>query len=188
MLEAILDAHPELLAECSQRTGQELSVTAEDVAEDVESAVGELRVEDVWGRSGNQPGGDYVEPAEAAWEVVEQAVAPFIDDLERRIALGGWEDAAALCQGTLLGLYRVSQREEPFLDGWAPDSLEEAAGLVVEAWGKGSRRAASKGAGEARERAALRRFVSEALPEWRSFLIRELGPGPAQPRKGKGSR
>jgi hypothetical protein len=165
------------------------SVTAEDVADDVESAVGELRVDDVWGRSGNQPGGDYVEPTEAAWEVLEEAVAPFIEDLERRIALGSWRDAAALCQGTLLGLYRVSQEQgEPFLDGWAPDSLEEAAGLVAEAWSRGARRAASKGAGGARERAALRRFVSEALPEWRSFLIRELGPGPVQPRKGTGSR
>ena len=63
--------------------------------------------------------------------MVEEAVAPFIHDLARRLELGRRAEATVLCQGTLLGLYRVSQEEGDFLDGHAPDSLEEVAALAI---------------------------------------------------------
>lgn len=180
LLAALLDAHPELVAEAGDLAGaQHGGLTAEDVAEDVASALGDLAVEDIWSRSGNQPDGAYVEPIEAAWELVEKAVAPFVEDLARRARLGRREEAAAICQGALLGLYRVSQEGE-FLDGWAPDSLEESAGLVIETWQKGGGRA--RAAPRERERAAMRAFASKALPEW-TFVTRMLGRAPKRRRR-----
>jgi hypothetical protein len=137
LLATILEAHPELLDTVADLANEQLAdVTPEGVAEDVEFAVGALCVEDIWDRSGTQRDGEYVEPTEAAWTVVEEALSPFMADLERRIELGSGDEAAAVCQGTLLGLYRLSQREGEFLDGWAPDSLEESAGLALETWKK----------------------------------------------------
>jgi hypothetical protein len=184
VLEAILDAHPELLAEAGERAVAELRVVAEDVAEDVELAVGELRVEDVWERSGKQPDGGYVEPSEAGWEVVGEAVEPFIEELERRIDLERWKDASALCQGILLGLHRVSQRAERFLDDYAPDSLEETASLAVELWSEGLKEAAAKTGGKEGARDAMRRFVSRALPGWSAFLLRAIEGAPRRAGRG----
>ena len=84
LLATILDAHPELVAEAADLADAQLGdLTLEDVAEDVMFELGLLHVEDIWERSGAQLDGQYVEPIEAAWEVVEEAVAPFIEDLAR---------------------------------------------------------------------------------------------------------
>ena len=175
LLATLLDARPELVAEAAGLAESQLgAVTAEDVAEDVAFALEELCVEDIWDRSGTQADGEYVEPTEAAWTVVEEAAAPFLEDLARRVELGRRAEATALCQGTLLGLYRVSQGEGEFLDGHAPDSLEEAAALAVATWKKDSLGKPAGGA-RAEEFAAMSRFVSDAQPEWRSFLTRALG-------------
>jgi hypothetical protein len=176
LLAALLDSHPDLLSEVADLAEAELgAVTAEDVAEDVAFALEGLSVEDIWERAGTQPDGSYMEPGEAAWEVVGEPVSPFLADLTRRIELGRREEATALCQGILLGLYRSSQEEGGFLDGHAPDTLEEAAVSAVAAWKKGGKGRASSGPG-ARELAAMRRFLADAVPEWEPFLRRTIGP------------
>lgn len=182
LLAALLDVHPELLSEVAGLAEAELgAVTAEDVAEDVAFALEGLSVEDIWERAGTQPDGSYMEPVEAAWEVVGEPVAPFLTDLTRRIELGRREEATALCQGILLGLYRSSQEEGEFLDGHAPDTLEEVAVSAVTAWKKGGKGRAGSGPG-ARELAAMHTFLSDAVPEWEPFLRRTIGPAR---RKGK---
>jgi hypothetical protein len=176
LLATLLDAHPELLTEVADLAEAELgAVTAEYLAEEVAFALEGLSVEDVWERAGTQPDGSYLEPTDAAWEVVEEAVAPFIADLTRRVELGRRAEATALCQGVLLSLYSISHGEGEFLDGHASDTLEEAAASAVEAWKKGSRDRAGSGV-RARELAAMRRFLSDALPDWESFLRRTIGP------------
>jgi hypothetical protein len=176
LLATLVDAHPGLLTEVASLAEAELgAVTAEDVAEDVAFALEGLSVEDIWDRAGTQPDGSYMEPAEAAWEVVGEPVAPFLADLTRRIELGRREEATELCQGILLGLYRISQEEGEFLDGHAPDTLEEAAVSAVTAWKKGGKGRAGSGLG-ARELAAMCRFLSDAAPEWEPFLRRTIGP------------
>lgn len=175
LLAALLDAHPGLLAEVAGLAdGQLGAVTAESTAAEVAFALEGLSVEDIWERAGSHADGSYVEPTEAAWEVVEEAVAPFLADLRRRVELGRGAEATALCRGVLRGLYSISQADGEFLDGHAPDTLEEAAASAVEAWKKGTGGRAGSAAG-ARELAAMRSFLSEALPEWASFLRRTLG-------------
>jgi hypothetical protein len=188
LLATILAAHPELVAEAAELANAQLgALTLEDVAADVAFALGELRVEDVWERSGAQPGGAYVEPTEAAWDLVYETMAPFIEDLARRVELGRRGEATALCQGALRGLYEISQQERELLDGYAPDALWGAAGLVVAAWKKGDKREVAS-AGRAKQLAAMGRFVSDALPEWRSSLTRALQHMPKRSREERKAR
>ena len=183
LLAALLDARPELAAEVAELADAELGgVTAEEVEEEIAFELESLSIEDVWERSGTRPDGSYVDPNEAALEVVEEAIAPFLEDLSRRVGLGRRTEATALCQGVLLALYRISQGEGEFLDGAAPDALEEAAARAVEVWKKSGRGSAGSGAG-ARELAAMRSFVSDALPEWESFLGRTIGGARSAPKK-----
>jgi len=175
LLRALLDAHPELQAEVAELADAELAATTvEGVAEEVASALDDLSIEDVWAHAGNGSDGSYVEPAEAGWDVIEKAVAPFLGDLTRRVGLGRRTEATTICQGILLGLYRVSQREGEFLDGHTTDTLEEMAYAAVKAWKSGARGKARSRA-SATEVTAMRAFVSKRLPEWRSFLSRSLG-------------
>jgi len=131
LLGSLLDTRPDLVPEVAALADAKLGeVSVESVAEEVAWAIGELRVEDIWDGSGSQPDGSYVDPTEAAYAVVDDALAPFVQDLERRLGLGREDEAAGVCQGILLGLYQVKvqcrDRGNEFLDGYAPDAIEEA--------------------------------------------------------------
>jgi hypothetical protein len=181
LLGALLDGRPDLLAEVAGLASRELgAVSVEGVAADVARAVGRLGIEDAWDRSGRRSDGSFVEETEAAWGVVEDAVEPFVRDVERRIRLGRDEEALALCQGSLLGLYRVEQEQgEQFLDGHAPDAIGDVAWWVADTWRKSGGRARPR---RARDRAAMRTFVSQALPDWERFLAPVVG----KERRGRG--
>ena len=108
--------------------------------------------------------------------MLEETISPFLRDLERRIQLGREPEALAICQGALLGLYRVEQAEgDDFLECHAPDDLGEAAAFVVDTWKRGRGRGKPRGP---RDRDSMRAFLREALPEWESSLLRVLGRAP----------
>ena len=180
LLGSFLDARPDLVPEVAALADANLGeVSVEGVAEEVAWAIGELQVEDVLDGSGSQSDGSYVDPTEAAYAVVDDALVPFVQDLERRMQLGREDEAAGVCQGILLGLYQVTvqcrDRGNEFLDGYAPDAIEEAAGFALESWKKTGGRADPR---LGRSWAGMRKFVSEDLHGWRSSLLRILGPAP----------
>jgi hypothetical protein len=106
VLRTILERHPELAAEADEIAKATVTdVDAEAVAEDVEQAVLALDLSELNSRAGRQEWG-YVEPAEAAWEILAEAIDPFLDDVKRHIELGFEAAALATCSGIVLGLYR----------------------------------------------------------------------------------
>jgi hypothetical protein len=180
LLGSLLDTRPDLVPEVAALADAKLGeVSVESVAEKVAWAIGELQVEDVWDGSCSQPDGSYVDPTEAAYAVVDDALVPFVQDLERRIRLGREDEAAGVCQGILLGLYQVTvqcrDRGNEFLDGYAPDAIEEAAGFVLESWKKTGGRADPR---LSRSWAGMRKFASEDLHGWRSSLLQILDLSP----------
>ena len=88
-------------------------------------------------RAGSQEWG-YVEPSEAAWEILEETVEPYLDDLKRHLELGLEAEALEICKGLVLGCYRLSEREGGDVLGWAPDFPAEAAGNALEIWSTGA--------------------------------------------------
>lgn len=56
-------------------------------------------------------GRGYVHPVEAADEILDEVLEPFLGDLERRAALGMAAAATELAMGVLLGLYRCRHAE-----------------------------------------------------------------------------
>src|SRR5262249_44796921 len=75
------------------------------VADDVESALQGRDIEELNTRAGHRPGRGYVHPAEAADEILDEALQPFLDDVHRRAGLGMRSAAAEVAAGILLGLY-----------------------------------------------------------------------------------
>ena len=160
VLNCLLRRHPELRSEAAAIAVDVLGdVSLLSVAEDVEGAVLQFDYDDLNARAGGHSWG-YVEPTEAAWELLEEAVEPFLDDMKRYLELGLEEQAQELCQGILLGLYRVRRGCNNDILGWAEDFPGEAAGNVIEVWSK-------TGAAERpRSRQLPCSFVAEHIPEW----------------------
>jgi hypothetical protein len=127
------------------------TVSFADVAANVTGALQALDLDDL--DAGPRPGG-YVEPSEAAWEVIEKVVTPYFHDLERRVKLGHEDEAVEVCMGIVLGLYRAEHRGFELLE-YAEDSPSELAGRAVEIWRR-----------RRRKETFPRDFVEKFTPKW----------------------
>jgi hypothetical protein len=82
-------------------------------------------------RSGRIRGRGYVHETDAAWEILEEAVEPFLADLRTRAILG-LGAAADVAAGIVAGLYRCREPEDGTIVAYAgPDSLSELADEVI---------------------------------------------------------
>jgi hypothetical protein len=101
------------------------------VADDVEDALQGLDIEELNTRAGSRPGRGYVHPAEAADEILGEALQPFLDDLRRRADLRIGSAAAEVAVGILLGLYNCRHGNSETLLEYSPDYAAERASGVV---------------------------------------------------------
>lgn len=134
----MLVVHPELAGEAERIASELLSSTSSnDVATEVEAALLWIPLDALAARAGRVRGRSYVHETDAAWELVEEAVAPFLADLERRAALGLSDAATSVAVGIVTGLYRVREPEMGTVLAYAgEDTPSELAGSVIERAGK----------------------------------------------------
>lgn len=175
MLRRLLVAHPENVSETEEIARSLLrGETYAAIADEIEEAVQALDIGDLNARAGAHEWG-YVEPSEAAWEILEEAVEPFVADIERRVALGLEDAALQLCQGVVVGLYRAERGKGGELAQWAPDFFAEAAGGAINAWRTGSRNGTACGGAARRNRVRFpQEFVSRFVPDWQGMIRRIL--------------
>ena len=167
ILRAVLAKHPELRAEAEQIAIAMIAApSVEDVAHSVHDAVTSLDIESLHGRGGKQAWG-YVEPTEAAWELLGEAVEDALADMKRRSDLGLHEAAEAICVGIVLGLHRARGATPDVLLGWAPDfPAEEACHAIAELIGAAS----PKDRGAIRKRLVV--ALGELVPGWDEMICR----------------
>jgi len=132
VLDELLTTRPDL-REPAETHAARLMKDAERsaVADDVAAALKWLDIGELNTRAGYQPGFGYVNPAEAADEILDEALQPFIDDLQRRADLGMASAAAEVAAGILLGLYNCRDGSSETLLEYAPDYAAERASVVV---------------------------------------------------------
>lgn len=101
------------------------------VAAHVASVLYDMDIETLNGQAGYRPGRNYVHPVEAADEILDEALEPFLRDFERRASLGMTMAATELAVGVLLGLYQCRNASGETLLEYSPDyPAERAADLV----------------------------------------------------------
>lgn len=106
VFQALLKAHAELVAEADGLAAGILDKTSwESVGEDVEQRLRSLPLEALNDRAGYQRGRGYVHECDAAAEVVQEALEPYLDDIARRLALGMTAPAHQVAAGVLAGLH-----------------------------------------------------------------------------------
>jgi hypothetical protein len=132
-------------------------IDVEEVSADLYDGLDALEVEEVWERAGRKRHG-YVETGEAAYQMIEAALTPFLEDLARYQKLGLRDEANRMSEGLLLGFYRFEHESMSRFKDWAPDAPISFAGTVMAAWKAGS---PTKSDVE-----SLRTFVAEELGRW----------------------
>jgi len=132
-------------------------VDPEEVAAELYDELDGLEVEEVWDRAGRTRHG-YVEPGEAADQMIEEVLEPFLEELDKYQKIGMNTEANRMCMGLLLGLYRFDHESTSKFKDWAPDAPSAFADSVVDAWKDGSpSRADVK---------AVRAFIEDELGGW----------------------
>lgn len=132
VLDELLAARPDLREPAEAYAAQVMTdADRMAVADDVEGALQGRDIEELNTRAGHRPGRGYVHPAEAADEILDEALQPFLDDLQRRAGLGMASAATEVAAGILLGLYSCRNGDSETLLEYAPDYAAERASAVV---------------------------------------------------------
>jgi hypothetical protein len=137
-------------------------VDPEEVAFELYGELNFLEVEEVWDRAGPTRHG-YVDPGEAADQMIEEVIDPYLEELKKYQKLGMKTEANRMCMGLLLGLYQFEHESKSKFKDWAPDAPSGCAWAVVNAWKAGSpTRADVK---------AVKAFIEDELCGWGAGLV-----------------
>ena len=138
VLATLLGTHPELVGEAAREAHRLLSAaTVDDVAADVSSTLSTIPLEELGARAGRVRGRGYVHETDAAWEIVEEAVEPFLVDMRRRASAGLVGPAAVVATGIVAGLYMVDPPEDGSVLAYAGQDVPgELADAVLDEAGR----------------------------------------------------
>jgi len=165
VLRSLLERHSELVQEAEELARAVVTdVDVEAIADEVEHAVLDLDVDDLNARAGRTARG-YVEPTEAAWELLGEAFDPFLDEMKRQIELGFEPAALNTCQAIVLALYRCRDQGSDRVLGWAEDFPAETAAHAVATLARES-------AAKHRRGWRLPRVFVDQVPEWADLIAR----------------
>ena len=111
-------------------------VDSESIADEVYFELNGLDVEDLWDRSGKTRHG-YVDPVDEAFEMFEEVIKPFIDEMKRYQKMGLQEEAKNYCIGIIKGITKFDEESDSKFSEWAVDIPSEYLSTVVDEWKKG---------------------------------------------------
>jgi len=118
-----------------EKTAMEIlsAVDVDEIAAKVQGELELLQVEDVWARAGANREG-YVEPGDVAWEMFEEALSPFRDDVEKYKKLSMPKEATLYCLGILKGIYAFDKDSKTQCKEWAVDAPGEYFAFILGDW------------------------------------------------------
>lgn len=108
-------------------------VDSDGIAEDVFFELDFLEVEELWDSSGSTRYG-YVEPGERAYEIVEEVVQPYIDEMKKLQNIGQYSSCKEYCIGILKGLVKFNNESTTEFKQWAVDVPVNMMYQVGEEW------------------------------------------------------
>ena len=110
-------------------------INFEGISDDVFWALDSIDVHDLWNRSGPSVDG-YNSPEEMAFEMIEEKIEPFQQEIFRLIELGLNEEAKLFCMGVLKGLYMYDHDSDSEFKNWATDIPGEVFTTLLDEWKK----------------------------------------------------
>jgi hypothetical protein len=133
LLDELLTARPDLRRQARALAATRLATADRTaVADGVESVLRGLHIDELNSRAGYRPGRGYVHPSVAADEIIDEALQPFLDDLERRADLDMAQAATEIAVGILVGLYACRDPGAESLLEYSPDYAAQRAAAMVD--------------------------------------------------------
>ena len=133
LLDQLLTTQPELREQAEELARLRLTVeNRATIASDVESALNCHDIFELNSHAGYHPGRGYIHPGEAAGEILDGDLQPFLDDLARRAKLGFTTAATEIAAGVLYGLYACREANSETLLEYTPDYAIERAGHLID--------------------------------------------------------
>ena len=133
-------------------------VKVEDIADGVFCELDSLVVEDVWDQSGSTRYG-YIDPGEKAWEMFEDAIESYLDELKKCQDLKMDEEAKKYCMGILKGIYQFEKESNNEFKDWAVDAPGENFERVFDKW-----KECCTNLNDIKE---MKKFVKKNFPDWK---------------------
>ena len=182
VLSELLKRHPGLRAEANSIAENLIDdVSVEAVANEVADLVINIGLEEIGSQAGEHSLG-YVEPSQAAWDLLEDSIEDIRADMKRRFEAGMKPAAEKICQGILLGLHGGDgeKKDNDGALGWAPDFPAEAAAwslsLLLELYPQRQRRAAGS---------RIVQAIGEHADDWVEMLDRVVDQAASAKRRGR---
>ena len=109
-------------------------VGSEEIADSLAGDLAGIEIEDVWKTSGRTHDGGYLYPSERAWEMMDEIVAPYKEEMAAYLRRGMADESRLFCAGILLGIRRFEQDSGSALLDEAPDYCDDAFSSIREEW------------------------------------------------------
>ena len=132
-----------------------------DLAQEVFDVLDAIDVQDCWDRAGGSRD-SYIGPDDAAAEIFEEVLQPYVDQAKCYHELGMPEQEAVYCEGVIAGIYRYARESESEFKDWCEDIPAECAGRLFDDWRERNR--------EKTRRAGMDAFIRERCPDWVRWL------------------
>jgi hypothetical protein len=161
VLRNLWHAYPDFRVRIESEIKNELTaVNCYDVASDVESSLDSLDEEELYDRSGPTRNG-YHDPGEMAGIMVEEALAPYQDQLNRYYEMGMHCEAKELCKGVLKGLYEYARNSDTPFSQYATDSPAEMFGWILDEWNKKNKKKV--------DQMEMKEFIDKECSDWSKY-------------------
>ena len=138
-------------------------VDLDGIAENVFCDLDILDVDDVWKNSGSTRYG-YVDPYELAFEMFEEALAPYVDELRRCRKISMDEEAKLHCMGILKGIDMFEQEATTEFKDWAVDDPHENFIRVFKEWKKENN--------NLKNLEEMDGFIKKNFPKWHRSILK----------------
>ncbi len=105
-------------------------IDSEQVADNVFLDLDFLEVEELWDSSGSTRYG-YIDPDDRAYEMIEEVIEPYLDEMKKYYNLGYYQDSRTICLGILQALIQFDNESKTQFRQWAEDI---AASMFEQVW------------------------------------------------------
>lgn len=127
-------------------------VDSEEIADSLSHELSSVSIEEVWDTSGRTRTG-YVDSSERAWEMLDDVLEPYRDEMMAYLQRGMAEESRLYCAGILLGIRRFQKSPGSGILDEVPDYCNSTFDTVLEEW--------EEAVGDAEQVRLLARFIEE---------------------------
>lgn len=103
------------------------------IAQEVFITLDLIDVEDLWHNSGPTRYG-YIDPGELAFEMLEDAIDPYIGKFKQYLSNSRWNEAKIICMGILKGLHDFENKSNSQFKDWVPDGTDTFQNDLLNEW------------------------------------------------------